>query len=102
MSLFKAREWWSTNSGSEEFHDFGCLCVANIDNLPTGHGKLVLPNCDHCKEDSDLSDKIIVGSFQGYLRVYEPHPPVFSPGHVILEKQLGHPVIQIAAGKFVQ
>lgn len=45
---------------------------------------------------------VVVGSFQGFIRVYEPHPPVFSPGHVVLEKQLGHPVIQLGAGQFVQ
>ena len=38
MSLFKARDWWSTISGFEEFHDLGCLCVANIDNNQNGHG----------------------------------------------------------------
>ena len=32
MSLFKAREWWSTTVGEEEDFDQGCLCVANIDN----------------------------------------------------------------------
>jgi Bardet-Biedl syndrome 9 protein len=32
MSLFKARDWWSTTVGEEEEFDQGCLCVANIDN----------------------------------------------------------------------
>ena len=32
MSLFKAREWWSTTVGEDEEFDQGCLCVANIDN----------------------------------------------------------------------
>lgn len=32
MSLFKARDWWSTSVGEEEEFDQGCLCVANIDN----------------------------------------------------------------------
>lgn len=39
MSLFKARDWWSTTSGYEEFHDIGSLCVANVDNSPSGHGE---------------------------------------------------------------
>ena len=39
MSLFRAREWWSTTSGYEEFHDLGCLCVANIDNSPSKNGR---------------------------------------------------------------
>jgi hypothetical protein len=38
MSLFSTREWWDTRLGSnEEFH-LGSLCVANIDNDPSGAG----------------------------------------------------------------
>ena len=39
MSLFKAREWWSTVVGEEEEFDSGCLCVANIDNHVSGTGE---------------------------------------------------------------
>jgi len=52
--------------------------------------------------DFAYSDKIVVGSFQGLVRIYEPRPPAFSPGHVILETQLDAPVLQVAIGKFVQ
>lgn len=38
MSLFKARDWWSTWAGSEEDFDQGCLCVANIDNGSSSSG----------------------------------------------------------------
>ena len=44
---------------------------------------------------------IVVGSFQGYIRIYEPHPPGYSASHVMLEKELGVPVIQITLGKFL-
>jgi len=36
MSLFKAREWWSTKAGVDEEFDTGCLCVGDIDNRGTG------------------------------------------------------------------
>ena len=39
MSLFKARDWWSTWAGSEEDFDLGCLCVANIDNDASPSGR---------------------------------------------------------------
>ena len=39
MSLFKAREWWSTVVGEEEEFDSGCMCVANIDNNVSGTGE---------------------------------------------------------------
>ena len=48
------------------------------------------------------ADKVVVGSFQGLIRIYEPHPPSFSPDHVILEKHLGLPVIHLAASQFVR
>ena len=39
MSLFQAREWWTTWCGAadEEF-DQGNLCIANIDNSQNGFG----------------------------------------------------------------
>lgn len=40
MSLFKAREWWSTTSGYEEFHDLGNLCIGNLDNSTPPCSKL--------------------------------------------------------------
>ena len=90
MSLFKAREWWATTAGEEEEFDQGCLCVANIDN------------------NIDNSDKIIVGSFHGFLRVYNPKPTKtdngwsgFKAEDVMCETQLAHPVLQVDAGRFV-
>lgn len=119
MSLFKARDWWSTTSGFEEFHDLGSLCAANIDNSPNGYGMHMHAACRDCMPSgygllmnhglcssttSCLvdSDKLIVGSFQGLVRIYEPHPPAFSADHVILEQQMTSPVLQVAAGQFVQ
>ena len=40
MSLFKARDWWSTTVGEDEEFDLGCLCVANIDNASDELGRL--------------------------------------------------------------
>eukprot|EP00929_Paragymnodinium_shiwhaense_P095010 TRINITY_DN55958_c0_g1_i1.p1 TRINITY_DN55958_c0_g1~~TRINITY_DN55958_c0_g1_i1.p1 ORF type:complete len:874 (+),score=217.80 TRINITY_DN55958_c0_g1_i1:84-2705(+) len=84
MSLFQAREWWSTQAGQDEEFDTGCLCVANIDNEPGGQGK------------------IITGSFQGMLRMYCPKQKEYKIEDLILEKQLDFPILQLAAGKFVQ
>lgn len=84
MSLFKARDWWHTVVGSDEEFDVGCLCVANVDNSGTGF------------------DKIVVGSFHGFLRIYKPQPSKtengwtgFQPEDVVCEMQLSHPVLQV-------
>jgi Bardet-Biedl syndrome 9 protein len=84
MSLFQAREWWSAQAGQEEEFDVGCLCVANIDNEPGG------------------TNKIVTGSFQGMLRMYCPKQKEYKIEDLILEKNVEMPILQIAAGKFVQ
>jgi len=84
MSLFQAREWWSTWCGSadEEF-DQGSLCIANIDN------------------SASRLDKIIVGSLNGVLRIFVPKAGEFRPDNLMLEVQLSQPILQVEAGKFV-
>ncbi|KAM6282152.1 protein PTHB1 isoform 2-T3 [Porphyrio hochstetteri] len=87
MSLFKARDWWSTVLGEKEEFDQGCLCVADVDNSGSGQ------------------DKIIVGSYMGYLRIFNPHP--VKPGEgvqaedLLLEVQLREPILQVEVGRFV-
>jgi hypothetical protein len=58
MSLFKARDWWSTWAGSEEDFDLGCLCVANIDNDSSPSGK------DAEKADIDFVQLVYFVLFQ--------------------------------------
>ena len=48
-----------------------------------------------------ITDKIIVGSYHGILRIYCPKPPNFKPDDLMLEVQLQQPVLQVEAGKFV-
>ena len=115
MSLFKARDWWSTTSGFEEFHDLGCLGVGNLDNSPSPFGnmkffffgqnhpfnKIIAQSmCVFNHLCFFLTGNIVVGSFQGLVRIYEPHPPNFAASHVIIEKQFGQPIIQVALGHF--
>lgn len=90
MSLFKSRDWWSTTVGEEEEFDHGCLCVSNIDN------------------SSNQIDKIIIGSYHGILRIFNPKPTkvdgewsAFKAEDVLLESSLQSPILQIEAGKFV-
>eukprot|EP00794_Sanderia_malayensis_P017473 gene17473-19220_t len=83
MSLFQAREWWSTWAGSEEEFDKGCLCISNIDNSLEGQ------------------DKIIIGSFHGVLRIFSPKSSGFKAEDLMVETQLQQPILQVAAGKFV-
>ncbi|NXJ70460.1 PTHB1 protein, partial [Rostratula benghalensis] len=87
MSLFKARDWWSTILGEKEDFDQGCLCVADVDNSGSG------------------LDKIIVGSYMGYLRIFNPHPVKpgdgIQPEDLLLEVQLREPILQVEVGKFV-
>ncbi|XP_046859172.1 protein PTHB1-like [Xenia sp. Carnegie-2017] len=83
MSLFKGREWWSTSAGCGEEFDLGCLCVANINN------------------DVSSSDKIIVGSYHGMLRIFMPRSAEFKPEDLMLEIQMSQPILQVEAGRYV-
>ncbi|XP_058533958.1 protein PTHB1 isoform X2 [Ochotona princeps] len=87
MSLFKARDWWSTVLGEKEEFDQGCLCLADVDNSGSGQ------------------DKIIVGSFMGYLRIFNPHPVKTGDGahaeDLLLEVHLRDPILQVEVGQFV-
>lgn len=50
-------------------------------------------------------DKIIVGSYNGYLRIFSPHPlkagDAVQAEDLLLEVQLKDPVLQVEVGKFV-
>lgn len=54
MSVFQSREWWGVRVAANEEFDEKHLWVENIDNDPAGQ------------------EKIIVGSFSGFLRIYQP------------------------------
>ena len=99
MSQFKCREWWGTVSGFEEFHDLGSLSTATI--LGKGEPPYCYPLrvrvCCHPTLPTAPSELLLVGSYQGYLRVYAPSEGGFCPDHVILEADLGLPVLQVAA-----
>ncbi|TRY97356.1 hypothetical protein DNTS_031697 [Danionella cerebrum] len=87
MSLFKARDWWSSVLGEGEEFDQGCLCVGDVDNSGSGN------------------DKVVVGSFLGMLRIFSPHPgksdELTEADTQLLEVQLSEPVVQVELGKFV-
>eukprot|EP01006_Ploeotia_vitrea_P029213 TRINITY_DN61798_c0_g1_i1.p1 TRINITY_DN61798_c0_g1~~TRINITY_DN61798_c0_g1_i1.p1 ORF type:complete len:865 (-),score=120.59 TRINITY_DN61798_c0_g1_i1:1500-4094(-) len=82
-SLFKARDFWSTKCGNGEEYDKKSLVVANIDN------------------DQNGSEKIIVGSFSGILRVFYPKQKGFNADDLLLEQELEMPILQLAAGQFL-
>ncbi len=96
MSLFTTREWWSAKIDSSEEFDKGCMCVANIDNeAPKG------------REESSAASalganaKIITGSFSGLLRIYYPRQASYRIEDLMIEQNLGMPILQVAAGRFV-
>ena len=83
MSIFTARELWSTRVGqnSEEF-DSRCIAVGSADNR------------------RDASQTVVVGSLQGILRIWRPEKRDFSPSDLLLEQDLGAPILQVSLGNF--
>ena len=80
-TLFNAQPWWSTRAGGGEEFGGGALVVANVDNAKDGDAK------------------IVVGSLEGVLRIFAPCRAEFAPSHLLLEAQLGAPVLQLAVGR---
>lgn len=83
MSLFRAREWWSAKLGEGEEFDRGCMALGNVDN------------------DASDSVKVVTGSFQGMLRVHLPLKADFRIEDLLLEQDLGAPILQVSVGRFI-
>lgn len=49
---------------------------------------------------SYILDKIIVGSFHGVLRIFNPKSSGFNPSDLMVETQLPQPILHVASGKF--
>jgi len=83
MSIFEAKEWWSTVISNKEEFDTNSICVDNIDN------------------ESPPKNKIIIGSFGGFLRIYEPHFGNFKSDDLLYEKFYENPILQVDTGNFI-
>lgn len=88
MSLFKAREYWTTDCGGKEEFDHNSMVVIRL-----------LGDTDY----------IVTGSHNMILRFYQPSTELQSNGCVrgyktsdlLMEKTMPEPVLQIGAGKLV-
>lgn len=83
MSLFRAREWWSTKIGDGEEFDCRSMAVGNIINETRG------------------GMKVVTGSLQGILRVHHPAEAGFRIEDLLLEQDLGAPILQVSIGRFI-
>lgn len=48
MSLFKARDWWSTKVGDDEEFDLGCMVVGSLCNSSSSEEQtgMKTPSCN--------------------------------------------------------
>ena len=84
MSLFSTLEFWSTKAGDDETFGFNSLVV--------------------CKLDDSENDKIVIGSFDGVLRIYqvtfdESEQTTFKPSDLLIETHLSESICQVVVGK---
>ena len=78
MSIFQIKELWGTRVGANEEYDKNSVCL-----------------------DSYGGDvKIIIGSFEGYLRVYKPKSKEFTASDMILERNMMLPILQVSCGAY--
>lgn len=105
MSLFKARDYWSCQVGSDEQFDNGCLKVGSF-NDDSNSNEIIFDGIE--RMIYVCLDKIVVGSHSGILRIYNPSssdPDSMTNQHatdLLLEKNLGMPIVQVEIGKFVR
>ncbi len=83
MSVFQLQEWWSVKVADDEEFDVSCFGVGNVDNA------------------TNRSNKIVIGSLKGILRIYYPSRPNFRIEDLVLEENLGKPILQILLGRFI-
>lgn len=89
MSLFKSRDWWEINLNEIDTYDLHSLLTLTL--------------------DSDGFQSILLGSHEGFLRLFSPSCKIvngeavsdYEPSHLLLEVQLPSPILQINEGVLV-
>ncbi|CAL7941620.1 unnamed protein product [Xylocopa violacea] len=91
MSLFKTKEWWRTRCGANETFDRHSLLAAPLFG-------------------EDKKDILVVGSHEGYLRMYSPSsqwmdesksPTNYKSTDLMIETRIDECIVDLKAGKFV-
>ena len=83
MSLFQNKEWWSLKVGENEEFDSNHLCIASLN------------------PSNPSESYIILGSYQGKLRIYSPKFREYKIEDLLYEKDFQMPIIQVSVGKFL-
>lgn len=103
MSVFQLNDWWSTqiSSGEEEF-DFGCMAVGNLDNASPMAGIMHNLFCavqipfDILSSNALCTDKIVIGSQTGMIRIFAPIQPTFRGIECVESSILSVPLCSIS------
>lgn len=82
MSLFETKTWWSTRVAVDDEFDASHLVVCNIDNDPL------------------KSEKIVVASYGGLLKIFQPQFSQYKASHLLYEDHFNEPILQIQAGRY--
>lgn len=108
MTLFSLREFWSTNCGHEEEFDKTSMCISNIDNSADGFGIFKFNHFIDFIFNSIffIKDKIIIGSYNGILRIYKveinsennTEQNLYQISDLLLEVDLKEPILQVSYG----
>lgn len=80
MSLFESKIWWTTRLSPGVEYDQYHLAVGRFGS-------------------SEDNNRVVVGGYDGLLKVYEPRESGYKPSHLILEKSEGRPILQVLAGR---
>ncbi len=103
-------DWWSTSlvdGDKDEDFDIGAMCIGNLDNASPPRYSLILSllyTNMHTLTNPitySYSNKIIIGSQQGIIRIFNPTKLGYRIEDLIYEADLGSPILQVLIGKFL-
>lgn len=114
MSLYQARDWWSTTCGNDEEYEARSVVIGSIEGAPSEQGTLrackghatAVPRVSYRTQLSQpesmrwCAGNIVTGSLQGILRIYRPRQQDFCIEDLLLEAQLQAPILQLELGSF--
>jgi Bardet-Biedl syndrome 9 protein len=104
-SLFRVREWSAIKIDDEHGFDCNSLLACNIDNSADAEGESdgISSHFITCNifYPVRVTDKMIVGSLSGILRLYKSNNSSKSNQQPLIEVDFGLPILALAAGRLL-
>ena len=96
-SLFKLKDLWFHKPNSDFYSDFGQIAIYSKNLL---YYTCKFEDSYYTSGNNPESMYVVCGDHYGMLRIYNPRKQPFEPAHMILEMNIGFPILQVDTGVF--